>query len=208
MVLKRVLMPAAAIALVGSIGLAAPASAKLPKIGADGKIKANKSIGGVKLDMSRANVEKKWGKGSCKTVPAGPGTPAQEQCDWSKTIPPSQFDGEYAHVTFLGTGDGATAVIISITAHTRSTDSKVLKGKLSKWETPDGIHLGSKTAKVPEEFPGATTNSSTGVNGFDLFEGARPDLRYTRFTGGIGASASKLIAISLQWDVCHYFDCS
>jgi len=35
------------------------------------------------------------------------------------------------------------------------------------------------------------------VNGFDLFQGARPDLRYTRFTGGIQASASKLIAVSL-----------
>jgi hypothetical protein len=195
------------LALIATLGLSASATASLPKIGKDGVIKANKSIGGVKLDMTQTKVTKKWGKGSCTSYPAVGTTPAQDLCDWSKAIPAGTFEGEYAHVTFIGNGGGATAAIISITAQRRASDGKLLPGKLSKWKTPKGLHLGSPTAKVGKEFPAARPNTSEGVNGFELLAGAQPDVRITRFFGGFNASADRLSAISLEWDICHVTDC-
>ena len=196
------------IALIATLGLASTASAgKLPKIGKDGVIKANKSIGGVKLDMTETKVFKKWGKGSCTASPAVGTTPAQDGCTWSKSKSGGAFEGEYAHVTFLGTGGGATATFISISAQRRASDGKLLPGKLSKWKTPKGLHLGSPTAKIAKEFPAAKPNTGEAVNGFDLVAGASPNVRFTRFTGGSGASADRLSTVSLQWDVCHVVDC-
>jgi hypothetical protein len=52
-------------------------------------------------------------------------------------------------------------------------------------------------------------NNGEAVQGFDLFAGARPNLRYTRFsTPGFGASPDKLRSILLAWDVCHYMTCA
>ena len=68
--------------------------------------------------------------------------------------------------------------------------------------------LGSEKAAVGEAYPDATPNNGEAVQGYDLFAGARPDLRYTRFaTPGIGATPTKLRYIELSWDSCHLNPC-
>jgi hypothetical protein len=190
--------------LMLTLGIAASASAKLPKIGKHGKIKPNKSIGSERLDDPEGEFDLRWGGGDCTSTPAFDGTPAQDSCDWSKSLPASPFSGEYAHATFIGNGEGAEAAIISITAHQRASDGKFLPGKLSQWKTSKGIHLGSRMSKVGEKYPGATPNGGEAVNGFDLFAGSGSDARYTRFTS-FGEPGNRVTTISLQWDTCHIF---
>jgi hypothetical protein len=146
--------------------------------------------------MSKAKVKDRWGKGSCTRYP---GPPASVTCTWGSTDPAK---GEQALVTFLGN----EANIILITAQRRASDGAFVAGKLSKWKTPERIHLGSPIAKVPVKYPDATPNKGEAVQGFDLFRGVRPNLRYTRFAQGPVANGH-LMSLSLQWDYCHNFAC-
>lgn len=184
-VLGLALLPAAS----GAAPLPDPAKSKR-------KIVANESIGGVKLDMSQAKVKKLWGKGSCAD---NGGSPPGVTCKWGKA---SAVDGEQALVSFIGD----EAAHITITAHRNGSSGAFIPGKLSKWKTPGGIHLGSPITEVPVEFPGATPNNGEAVQGYDLFSGVRPDLRYTRFAQG-SVPNGKMMYLSLVWDVCHYMDC-
>lgn len=195
----------------GIIGLAllmpaASGAARLPDTD-NHKIVPNRSIGGVKLDMSLQRVKQLWGKGACTTTPATPGpfgTPAQVSCDWG-VIDPTK--GEHAHVTFLGNGPGATATIITIYARRKASTGEFVAGTLSKWKTAANIHLGSPVSKVPEAYPAAKRNTGEAVQGWDLFSGTRPNLRYTRFATGPTGGGGRLMTISMEWDYCHNFPC-
>jgi hypothetical protein len=171
---------------------AAAGAAPLPDTG-NHTIVPNKSIGGVKLDMSQAAVKNKWGRGAC-TDNGGSVT-----CKWGSVDPAK---GEQALVTFIGN----EADLIVLTARRKASDGSFIAGKLSKWKTPENIHLGSPISKVPEKYPDATPNNGEAVQGFDLFSGARPNLRFTRFAQGPVANGH-MMGLSLQWDYCHHSDC-
>jgi hypothetical protein len=171
---------AAAVAAVLALALPAAASAHLPQTD-NTSIVPGKSMGGVKLDMKKSKVMDKWGSAKCQ-----PGF-----CSWDGKGDPGQK--EYATVSFV---DG---LVVQIVVHAKFTGDnlKFKAGPLAKWETSKHIHLGSKKSAVPTAYPNATPN-----------KGARPDLRYTRFsTSGIGASPKLLRYIEISWDVCHYMTC-
>jgi hypothetical protein len=177
---------AAAIAAVG-LALPAAAGANLPHPHTT-TIIPGVSVAGVKLDMTKAQALGKWGHGKCDS----------QLCIWEGKGPAGHR--EVATIAFYkGKVDS-----ISIRSATKGNNGQFKPGILSDWETKKGIHLGSPKAKVPRAYPAAKANNSTGVNGFDLFKGSRPNLSYTRFgTPGVGASKSLLWGISVSWDVCH-----
>jgi hypothetical protein len=181
----------APLALVGVLVLPSTAGAKLPQPKST-VIKPGASMAGVKLDMTKRQVLAKWGKTKCDSFACtweGPGTPGHN---------------ERAIVSFV---NGKT-VQITISSATKGNNLKFKPGVLSKWKTSKGIALGSPKAKVKKAYPKAKANSGEAVNGFDLFAGARPNLRYTRFsTPGFGASPTLLRSITIAWDVCHYMQC-
>ena len=154
------------------------------------------SIGGVKLDMSKAAVKNRWGKGACTSY-AGP--PASTTCWWGSKDPAK---GEGAFVTFLGSG----ATLIGINARRRASDNAFVAGQLSKWKTAANIHLGSAISKVPAAYPAAKPNNGEAVHGYDLFHGTRPNLRLTRFAQG-PVPNGRLMTLTLEWDYCHNFPC-
>jgi hypothetical protein len=182
---------AAAVALVACLALPAAAQARLPHP-KKSAIVPGTSIAGVKLDMTRAQVFGKWGSTSCDTA----------RCTWEG--PGTRGKNERAIVSFV-TGKVSQ---ITISAATRGNNLKFKPGVLSTWKTSKGISLGSLKSKVAKAYPSAKSNPSEGVQGYDLFAGARPNLRYTRFsTPGIGASPNSLRYIELAWDSCHFMTC-
>lgn len=169
----------------------AVASAKLPTP-RNATIVPGKSIAGVKLDMTMSQVFSKWGATKCPL----------DTCDWEGAGTPGQ--NERATVSFVHN----KAVQIVIHGAFVGNNLKFKSGILSRWKTSKGIALGSPKRAVAHAYPAAKPNTSTGVGGFDLFAGKRPNLRLTRFsTPGIGASANRLRYIELDWDVCHYSPC-
>src|SRR4051812_38937991 len=182
----------AAFATIPFLALPAAAGAHLPRTG-NQAIKPGTSIAGVKLDMTKKQVFGKWGKTTCDS----------SVCTWEG--PGTRGKNERAIVSFVG----GKVVQISISSATRGNDLKFKPGVLSGWKTSKGISLGSPKAKVKKAYPKAQANGGEAVNGYDLFAGARPNLRYTRFsTPGFGASPNLLRGILLAWDVCHYMQCS
>jgi hypothetical protein len=180
------------LAVFAAIVLPAAAGAHLPRT-QNTVIKPGTSMAGVKLDMTKKQVFGKWGKTTCD----------QSTCTWEG--PGTRGKNERAIVSFVK----GKVVQITISAATKGNNLKFKPGTLSKWKTAKGISLGSPKAKVPRAYPAAKPNNGEAVNGYDLFAGARPNLRYTRFsTPGFGASPSLLRSIVIAWDVCHYSDCS
>jgi hypothetical protein len=185
---------ATAVAAVALLALALPAAAqaRLPKTN-NTKIVPGTSIAGVKLDMTRNQLFAKWGKTSCDSA----------SCIWEG--PGTRGKNERAVVSFVN----GKVVQIAISAATKGSNLKFKPGVLSTWKTSKGISLGTPKSKVPIAYPAAMPNNGEAVQGFDLFAGARPNLRYTRFsTPGFGASPDKLRSILLAWDVCHYMACA
>jgi hypothetical protein len=180
-------------AVAATLGLALPAvaAAHLPDTD-NHSIVPGKSMGGVKLDMSRATVKSKWGSAKC----------SDGVCTWEGKGDPGHT--ERATVSFVK----GKAVQIVINAKFVGNNLKFKAGPLAKWATSKGIKLGSSKGSVPKAYPDATPNNSEGVQGYDLFKGTRPNLRYTRFsTSGIGDSPHRLRYIQISWDVCHYMEC-
>jgi hypothetical protein len=164
------------------------ASAKLPHPKTT-LIVPGTSIAGVKLDMTQNQVFHVWGRTGCT---AG-------FCTWLG--PGSAGHAERATVSFFN----GKVIQIDINAATSGINLKFAPGKLSKWRTRKNISLGSTRAAVKRAYPAAKSNPSTGVNGFDLFEGAGASLRVTRFSSfGIGATPTRLRYIELA---CHNFRC-
>jgi hypothetical protein len=188
--MKR-LAAVATFALLAVVALPAAAGAHLPQPKSTA-IKPGTSMAGVKLDMTKKQVLAKWGKTTCDS----------STCTWEG--PGTRGKNERAIVSFVN----GKAVQISISAATKGNNLKFKPGVLSQWKTSKGISLGSPKAKVPKAYPKAQANNGEAVNGYDLFAGARPNLRYTRFsTPGFGASPSLLRSITIAWDVCHYMQC-
>jgi hypothetical protein len=179
-------------ATLALLALPAAADAHLPRTN-NTVIKPGTSIAGVKLDMTKKQVFGKWGKTSCDS----------SVCTWEG--PGTRGQNERAIVSFVS----GKVVQVSISSATKGNNLKFKPGVLSQWKTSKGISLGSPKAKVPKAYPKAKANNGEAVNGYDLFAGARPNLRYTRFsTPGFGASPTLLRGITLAWDVCHYMQCS
>jgi hypothetical protein len=184
--------PAVAAVALACLALPAAALAHLPRAHST-RIVPGKSIGGVKLDMTKAQALGKWG---------APTKCQLSTCDWQGPGPAGQ--NERAILSFVQ----GKIVQITIYASFRGNNQRYHPGTLSNWSTSKGIHLGSPKKKVPKAYPAAKSNPSTGVQGYDLFIGARPNLTNTRFsTPGVGASANLLWTISVSWDSCHYFPC-
>ena len=151
-----------------------------------------KSIAGVKLDMTKAQVFGQWGSTSC---PNG-------VCEWKGPGPAGK--NERATVSIFK----GKAIMIVINAASSGNNLKFKPGVLSKWKTAKGISLGSRKTAVKRAYPSAKVNNGEAVQGFDLFSGARPNLRNTRFaTPGIGATPTLLRYIELSWDPCHFQRC-
>jgi hypothetical protein len=180
------------LAVVAFLAMPAAAGAHLPKT-KNTKIVPGQSIGGVKLDMTKKQVIGKWGKTTCD----------QSTCTWEGPGTPGK--NERAVVSFVK----GKVVQIAISSATKGSNLKFKPGILSKWKTSKGISLGSPKSKVPKAYPAAQANNGEAVQGYDLFAGARPNLRYTRFsTPGFGASPNNLRSILVAWDVCHYMTCT
>lgn len=169
-----------ALAAIAVAALAAPSSAdaKLPQPKTT-VIIPGKSIAGVKLNMSQAEVFGQWGSTACPL----------DICTWEG--PGQAGKRERATVSF----SKGKIVLISIACATKGTDLQFKPGVLSEWTTKTGnVSLGSKKSAVKRAYPAAKPNDSDGVNGFDLFIGST----YTRFsTPGVGASADLLRYITL-----------
>jgi hypothetical protein len=181
----------AAVAAVAFLALSAAAEAHLPNT-KNHKIVPGRSMAGVKLDMTKSQVFGKWGNTSCD----------QSSCAWEG--PGTRGKNERAVVSFVN----GKVVQIAISAATKGNNLKFKPGELSKWKTSKGIALGSPKSKVPKAYPAAQPNNGEAVQGYDLFAGARPNLRYTRFsTPGFGDSPNNLRSILIAWDVCHYMNC-
>jgi hypothetical protein len=169
----------------------AAATAKLPRP-RNAAIVPGTSIAGVKLDMSQSQVFSKWGSTHCSSG----------VCAWEGPGKPGQ--NERATVSFVR----GKVVQIDISAALTGVNLKFKPGILSRWRTSKGISLGSFKKAVAHAYAHAKPNNGEAVQGFDLFAGSRPNLRYTRFsTSGIGASATRLRGIELAWDSCHYLRC-
>jgi hypothetical protein len=187
-----VVKSAAAVVLAAALVIPAAAGAALPKP-RKAAIVPGKSIAGLKLDMSKAQTLSKWGSTKCDS----------SVCTWEG--PGKAGHNERAIVSFYK----GKVIQISISGAFTGNNLKFKPGPLAHWKTSKGISLGSKRAAVGKAYPKAKPNSGEAVQGFDLFAGARPNLRYTRFsTSGIGASGNRLRSISLAWDTCHYSPCS
>jgi hypothetical protein len=181
------------VAAAGAVCLVVPAaaSAKLPTP-RNAAIVPGGSIAGVKLDMTQAQVFSKWGSTQCSSG----------VCTWEGSGKPGH--NERATVSLVH----GKVVQIDINAAFTGLDQKFMPGILSRWKTSKGISLGSFKSAVARAYPQAKPNKGEAVQGFDLFQGRRPNLRYTRFaTSGIGASPTRLRYIELAWDSCHYFTC-
>jgi hypothetical protein len=189
--IRRLVRLSAFAAAAVCLALPAAVAARLPKP-KNTTIVPGTAIAGVRLDMSQSQVFSKWGSTACSAglcTWQGPGTPGQN---------------ERATVSFLN----GKAIQVTINAALTGNNLKFKPGALSKWKTSKHISLGSSKSAVAHAYPHAKPNTSEGVQGFDLLEGQRPNLRYTRFgTSGIGASANRLRYIELAWDTCHYFKC-
>jgi hypothetical protein len=180
-----------AVAAIVGLALPAAATAHLPQT-KNKSIVTGKSMGGVKLDMSQARVISKWGSASC----------SGGVCTWEGKGKAGHR--ERATVSFYKD----KVVQITINAKFVGDNLRFKPGILSKWKTSKHIHLGSSKGAVGKAYPGAKPNNSEGVQGFDLFAGARPNLSYTRFsTSGIGDSPNRLRYIEIAWDTCHYYPC-
>ena len=178
---------AAAVCLTVTAG----AAAKLPTP-RNALIVPGTSIAGVKLDMSQAQVFASWGSTHC----------SGGVCTWEG--PGKAGQNERATVSLLH----GKVIQIVINASLTGSNLKFTPGILSRWKTSKGISLGSFKSAVGHAYPQATPNNGEAVQGFDLFQGSRPSLRYTRFaTSGIGSSPTRLRYIELAWDTCHYFKC-
>ncbi|HUO74913.1 MAG TPA: hypothetical protein VMU39_29375 [Solirubrobacteraceae bacterium] len=184
--MSRVLQVPARIVLgglaVGSLALPAGALARLPHPKTT-LIVPGVSIGGVKIDMTQAQVFHEWGSTGC--IPGlctwqGPGNPAH---------------AERATVSFF---KGKVIQIDINAGTTNGTNVKFKPGTLSKWKTAKNIHLGSTRASVKRAYPAAKANNSTGVAGWDLFDG----IHLTRFSSfGVGATPDRLRYIELACSV-------
>lgn len=183
--------PAIAVAvLLALLALPAAASARLPKPSKTAIVPGT-SIAGVKLDMTKAQVLHQWGTTAC---PNG-------ICQWKASSKPG---AESATVSIYR----GKAIMIVIHAASNPQSGKFIPGVLSRWKTARNIGLGSQKSAVHRAYPSAKANSGEAVQGYDLFAGARPNLRYTRFsTPGFGASASRLRYIEFSWDTCHIMSC-
>jgi len=182
-----------ALAAAAVVCLAVPigAAAQLPRP-RNAVIVPGASIAGVKLDMTQSQVFSKWGSTHCSS-----GT-----CTWQGPGKPGQ--NERATVSFVH----GKAVQVTINASFTGLNEKFKPGLLSRWKTSRGVSLGSLKSAVARAYPQAKPNVAEGVQGFDLFQGRRPNLRFTRFsTPGIGATPNRLRYIELAWDTCHYFKC-
>jgi hypothetical protein len=164
--------------VVGCLAWPALAAGKLPSPKST-LIVPGVSIAGVKLGMTQTQVFHEWGHTGC-----GHGV-----CTW--TGPGDPAHAERATVTIVNNG----VIQIDINAGTTSgTSEKFKPGELSKWKTGKNIGLGSQKSAVKRAYPHAKANPSTGVDGYDLFNGAV----LTRFSSfGIGASADRLRYIEL-----------
>lgn len=183
----------ALVAVTGAVCLVVPgaASAKLPTP-RNTAIVPGASIAGVKLDMTQAQVFSKWGSTNCSSG----------VCTWEGPGKPGH--NERATVSLVH----GKVVQIDINASFIGLNEKFKPGILSRWKTSKGISLGSFKSAVPRAYPQVKPNNGEAVQGFDLFQGRRPNLHYTRFaTSGIGASPTRLRYIELAWDSCHYFPC-
>lgn len=177
---RKALATAAGCSLVlGALGAAAPAPAKLPKPRTT-LIVPGKSLAGVKLGMTRAQVFGQWGSTTC--IAAG------ALCEWYG--PGARNRAEVARVGLLK----GKVLNVSIQAGTTGSNSKFKGGTLSAWRTAKGIRLGSKKSAVARAYPAAKLNDSEAVRGFDLFAGTS----YTRFSSfGLGATPELLQTISV-----------
>ena len=194
---RLIVLASAGALLVALLGVSMVNASKLPHPDKT-SIVPSTSIGGVRLDMTEGKVLRLWGPAHCEHNPSGPSTPPSDVCRWGP------LNGENAWVSFLGHGRSATSGIIYLQARTRNSDGRIVPGKLTKWRTGKGIHLGSKMAAVGIAYPGAKPNNSEAVRGFDIDKGARPNLRITEFSSGLGDSSLRVTGISLRWDVCHW----
>jgi hypothetical protein len=166
-----------AVLLGGLIGAPA-AEAKLPSPKST-LIVPGVSIAGVKLGMTQSQVFHEWGHTGC--IPG--------LCTW--TGPGNAAHAERATVSFF---NGSVIQIAINAGTTNSTDEKFKPGELSTWKTGKNIGLGSQKSAVKRAYPHAKANNSTGVAGYDLFDGKV----LTRFSSfGVGASADRLRYIEL-----------
>jgi hypothetical protein len=175
---------AALAAAITCLAVPAAAAAHLPRAHST-LIVPGQSMGGVRLDMTKAQVFGKWG--STTNCPGS-------NCIWEG--PGKVGHREVALVDFARNG---RVDLISIRSATRNNGA-FKPAVLSNWTTKKGIHLGSPKGKVPIAYPRARPNRSTGVGGYDLFQGAGTNMTNTRFgTPGVGPSANLLWGISISW---------
>ena len=183
---------------VGLVALACAAitpaaEAKLPAT-QNKLIVPGKSMGGVKLDMTKAAVNKRWGKGTCF---AGGVSGA---CEY--VARKEQYAGQYERAVVSYYENKVIGISIQA-AYTQSTH-KLVPGPLNKWKTDKGVHLGSKKAAVPRAYPKAQDNNAESP-GYNLIIGSGRNLTVTEFvTPGYGASATLLGTITIRWDNCHF----
>ena len=169
------------------------AQAKLPDT-KNTKIKPGKGMAGIKLDMTRAKVFDKWGKGKC--VSEG------EFCIWQRKKP--SFSGEVETVTVSFYGSSRKVWQIALAAAYTKQEGKLVPGALTKWKTSKNIHLGSKGTDVPAAYPAAEPHGGES-GGYSLFQGSGQTARITDFNErGFGASATRLGSIVVRWEACHY----
>jgi hypothetical protein len=177
------------------LALPAASDAALPHAKST-KIVPGVSIGGIKLDMSRAQAFAKWGAGrKCQSG---------DVCVWAGKGKAGQR--EQATLSFYK----GKVVQISLNAAFVGNNATFKAGPLAKWTTSKGISLASRKSAVHKAYPSAAANKSEGVTGYDLFAGGGLNQRLTRFAGqNVGASSGKRLRyISLSWaNTCHYFAC-
>jgi hypothetical protein len=177
-------------ALLICLAIPTAATAKLPAT-KNTKIVPGKSMAGVKLDMTKAQVFAKWGKGSCEGA---------AYCEWQKKKPAYIDQYERAIVSFVK----GKAVKIHVQAAYTKSSRKLVPGPLSRWKTSKGISLGSRAAAVSKAYPGASPSGGDAPS-FVLLLGSRRDVTITSFgTPGFGASPTLVGNIGVDWSNCHY----
>jgi hypothetical protein len=183
-------LPLAAGALLVCLAVPTAATAKLPAT-KNTKIVPGKSMAGVKLDMTKAQVFAKWGKGSCV---------GGSYCEWQKKKPSYVDQYERAIVSFY---KGKAIKIHVQAAYTKQTH-KLVPGPLSHWKTSKGISLGSRRGAVPKAYPSARASGGE-APGFSLLLGSGRNVTVTSFgTPGFGASPALVGNIGVDWSNCHY----